>query len=624
MVDLADIIFKPGVLESHQSVYVFDSHRPYHLKNIFARGGTHTNLYFITDESVQNEQYKPFVELFAKQSDESLKRTWEIASKLDNYHGQVDAIVGTEEQNNDDNMDEDPDNEDAAYLEYDDGSDMDDFIVDDEDDNREFDDDEYVEGGRRDDSDDADDNFTLGARQSDFRNKDEFSIYKTAALYYHKTRFGSPSSHVLYQCITNTRTSLLATPKLHNNILWAAIVGITEQFELERIDVDTYNKLINDYWSYVLNTNPVSRPQMQTDDGHMIPVSDDERIAFIKDECRLMLYRHWNLYESMQNSKYVVSQLGTYKQHGMDKLHVLLATIGVDLKECKQNFINMINDNKRHFFARLKQECRSFHLGNIFYNSFVRHYGSTFQVSASDMVHALIAMMESPLTAGSQGSDRTKQTSHSNKMSSALWENNFSMAYEALNGNTTLIKRGIARAIHMQRAMTRQIVAKMDTPIEQSRTSMFRHIQLKSMDMSSFGTDQSEFEYADFGYKDKTEANIDCNLFLSPLSVTRLGLFFMEILESLDNRKLPVVISVPIPSSSINRHTDRTELLVGISASSSGHKFGSSFKRTYERLKLTTVRQVGFGSSAIEIPADVKMDFISVLFLTMGGQGHKK
>ena len=48
-------------------------------------------------------------------------------------------------------------------------------------------------------------------------------------------------------------------------------------------------------------------------------------------------------------------------------------------------------------------------------------------------------------------------------------------------------------------------------------------------------------------------------------------------------------------------------------------KFGSAFKKTYKNLGLTSVKQVGFGSSAIVIPADVKTDFISVLFLTMGG-----
>jgi hypothetical protein len=249
----------------------------------------------------------------------------------------------------------------------------------------------------------------------------------------------------------------------------------------------------------------------------------------------------------------LVAQLGTYKQQGLEKLKNLLATIGTKEIDAQQHYTNMLKDDRQHFFRRLKAESRSYKIGEIMYKSFLKHYGITFQVSASDMVHSLIALMESPLESGTNGTSGTE------------WEHNFYKAYEALNGNTSLIKRGISRAINMHRAVSKVITAKMETPIEQSRTSMFRHIQLKSLNLTSFGSDLSEFEQSSFGYKDDKEARTDSNLFMSPMSVARLGLYFMEILEGMDNRRLPVVISVPFGSDGA-----RTELLVGVSASASG------------------------------------------------------
>lgn len=48
-----------------------------------------------------------------------------------------------------------------------------------------------------------------------------------------------------------------------------------------------------------------------------------------------MLYRHWNLYDSMYYSRYIATNLGIWKQNGRKKLDTLLAKMGLPLDECR-------------------------------------------------------------------------------------------------------------------------------------------------------------------------------------------------------------------------------------------------------------------------------------------------
>jgi cell division control protein 45 len=54
-----------------------------------------------------------------------------------------------------------------------------------------------------------------------------------------------------------------------------------------------------------------------------------------------MLLRHWNLYDSLCNSNYLVSKLELWKEHGQKELKRILATLGVSLEQAKQKFAFM-------------------------------------------------------------------------------------------------------------------------------------------------------------------------------------------------------------------------------------------------------------------------------------------
>lgn len=55
----------------------------------------------------------------------------------------------------------------------------------------------------------------------------------------------------------------------------------------------------------------------------------------IEQELRLMLLRHWTLYESCKNSNYVVSKLELWKEPGQKRFHNFLAKVGVPLDQAK-------------------------------------------------------------------------------------------------------------------------------------------------------------------------------------------------------------------------------------------------------------------------------------------------
>ena len=65
-----------------------------------------------------------------------------------------------------------------------------------------------------------------------------------------------------------------------------------------------------------------------TKDGDFKSQHPDDRSVYANDELRFMLFRHWNLYDSMYHSSYVASRLGIWKERGRKRLTGLLAKMG--------------------------------------------------------------------------------------------------------------------------------------------------------------------------------------------------------------------------------------------------------------------------------------------------------
>ena len=64
------------------------------------------------------------------------------------------------------------------------------------------------------------------------------------------------------------------------------------------------------------------------DDGTMVPVAEPGLIE-ASQEYRLMLHRHWSLYDALYYSDHIAARVGTWRADGQNKLMRLLAKMGV-------------------------------------------------------------------------------------------------------------------------------------------------------------------------------------------------------------------------------------------------------------------------------------------------------
>ena len=55
----------------------------------------------------------------------------------------------------------------------------------------------------------------------------------------------------------------------------------------------------------------------------------------VEQELKLMLLRHWTLYDSLCNSNYLVSKMILWKEQGQRDLKKMLATMGIPLDQAK-------------------------------------------------------------------------------------------------------------------------------------------------------------------------------------------------------------------------------------------------------------------------------------------------
>jgi cell division control protein 45 len=89
-------------------------------------------------------------------------------------------------------------------------------------------------------------------------------------------------------------------------------------------------------------------------------------------ELKLMLLRHWTLYDSLCNSNYLVSRLTLWKEQGQKDLKRILAHLGVSLDQAKQKYSFMDPNIKNEFKTKFMEVADQFSLGNIAINTFIR------------------------------------------------------------------------------------------------------------------------------------------------------------------------------------------------------------------------------------------------------------
>ncbi|GFO29670.1 cell division control protein 45 homolog, partial [Plakobranchus ocellatus] len=177
-----------------------------------------------------------------------------------------------------------------------------------------------------------------------------------------------------------------------NNLLWLAIVGVTDQFVHFKTPRDKYMEDVITLQSHV------SRHNQRGSDGESLLSINCLRISF-EEELHLNLYRHWTLFESICHSMQIACKLRLWTLKGQKRLHEFLAEMGLPIVQCKQQFSAMDMSLRSEVKGRMQDYMNKYGLENqdIVLPSFSMQFGYRNILCATDYVLACAATLESML-----------------------------------------------------------------------------------------------------------------------------------------------------------------------------------------------------------------------------------
>jgi cell division control protein 45 len=236
-----------------------------------------------------------------------------------------------------------------------------------------------------------------------------------------------------------------------SSLLWLWAVGLADQLIHGRIERSRYEAQIQELTPFVIkyNPSPFYNFLVLEDDGKQRPTEhlDVGTLCIDDHELRLMLLRHWTLYDSLIYSDYTAAKLCSWKEPGRRRLRELLAQLGIKLRLAKQDFKYVGLEVKKNLRDRIQRVVDEFELGDMFTSNVIRQFTGSQQFTAADTAYAVTALAESP-TVLTFDEESTSVSVYSRE----VWLENFWVAYEALL-SADLIEQGIKMAISQQQAI---------------------------------------------------------------------------------------------------------------------------------------------------------------------------
>nr|XP_020016224.1 cell division control protein 45 homolog isoform X2 [Castor canadensis] len=348
-----------------------------------------------------------------------------------------------------------------------------------------------------------------------------------------------------------------------NDMLWWAIVGLTDQWVQDKI---TQMKYVTDVG--ILQRH-VSRHNHRNEDEENTLSVDCTRISFEYDLC-LALYQHWSLHDSLCNTSYTAARFKLWSVHGQKQLQEFLADMGLPLKQVKQKFQSMDISLKENLREMIEESANKFGMKGMRVQTFSIHFGFKHKFLASDVVFATMSLMESP-EKDSSGTDH------------------FIQALDSLSrSNLDKLYLGLELAKKQLRATQQTIASCLCTNLVIS---------------------QGPFLYCSL-----MEGTPDVMLFSKPASLSLLSRHLLKsFVCSTKNRRcklLPLVMAAPLSVE------QGTVTMVGIppETDSSDRKnfFGRAFEKAAESTSSRTLHN-HFDLSVIELKAEDRSKFLDAL-----------
>ncbi|XP_062942661.1 cell division control protein 45 homolog [Cynocephalus volans] len=348
-----------------------------------------------------------------------------------------------------------------------------------------------------------------------------------------------------------------------NDMLWWAIVGLTDQWVQDKI---TQMKYVTDVG--ILQRH-VSRHNHRNEDEENTLSVDCTRISFEYD-LRLVLYQHWSLHDSLCNTSYTAARFKLWSVQGQKRLQEFLADMGLPLKQVKQKFQSMDIALKENLQEMIEESANKFGMKDMRVQTFSIHFGFKHKFLASDVVFATMSLMENPKK-DSSGTDHFIQALDS------LSRSNLDKLYYGLE----LAKK--------QLQATQQTIA--------------------SCLCTNLVISQGPFLYCSL-----MEGTPDVILFSKPASLSLLSRNLLKsFVCSTKNRRcklLPLVMAAPLSME------QGTVTVVGIppETDSSDRKnfFGRAFEKAAESTNSRTLHN-HFDLSVIELKAEDRSKFLDAL-----------
>ncbi|XP_042522157.1 cell division control protein 45 homolog isoform X1 [Dipodomys spectabilis] len=348
-----------------------------------------------------------------------------------------------------------------------------------------------------------------------------------------------------------------------NDMLWWAIVGLTDQWVQDKI---TQMKYVTDVG--ILQRH-VSRHNHRNEDEENTLSVDCTRISFEYDLC-LALYQHWSLHDSLCNTSYTAARFKLWSVHGQKRLQEFLADMGLPLKQVKQKFQSMDISLKENLREMIEESANKFGMKDMRVQTFSIHFGFKHKFLASDVVFATMSLMENP-------EKDSSETDHFIQALDSLSRSNLDKLYLGLE----LAKK--------QLQATQQTIA--------------------SCLCTNLVISQGPFLYCSL-----MEGTPDVMLFSKPASLSLLSRNLLKsFVYSTKNRRsklLPLVMAAPLSVE------QGTVTMVGIPPETDGSDrknfFGRAFEKAAESTSSRTLHN-HFDLSVIELKAEDRSKFLDAL-----------
>ncbi|KAJ3354312.1 hypothetical protein HDU83_005467 [Entophlyctis luteolus] len=389
IIDIAAMLSIPP----QATVYIVDSHRPLHLGSIYK----YEQVMVLDDGEIEGmkdvEEAFNAIEMRDLDNEES---DAENDSSVGDNDGSVDGAGYLQEDDRNEDVDDDDTGDESDFE-----------LVGDHDQRRKRKKSQSSLDMNPDGSGNASptgsENYAAKRRKSIEQRRARSKHVAILTKYYEEGSYhGMSASQIIYMMLTQLG-------RVSSDALWLSIIALTDQYLHERIDIRSYKSSViafkDDATKFDLDGNIPSRNHdaihFESDNASVRANEDNEQSSRPVNFAAAGQFgsksaddRSIESTEELHLIQYVAARLGTWKEKGKQKLTNLLARMGLPHVQTHQPFHEMKLTVQKELRSKLLNIGPSFRMTELQYPSFVRHNGFKITVSASDSVHAILALLD--------------------------------------------------------------------------------------------------------------------------------------------------------------------------------------------------------------------------------------